>query len=71
MAISNEELLHAIKGVGAQVGNLQNRFDQLDGRVGNLEEQTKTNCGKLDKLQASVDRIERRIEGNKVSLNPE
>ncbi len=63
-----DDVLHAVRGVGVQVGNLQTKFDKLDDRVKTLEEQTKNNCGKLDTLQKSVDRIEKRLNGKKITL---
>ena len=63
-----DDVLHAVRGVGVQVGNLQTKFDKLDDRVKTLEEQTKNNCGKLDTLQKSVDRIEKRLDGKKITL---
>ena len=82
MATTLDDVLVAESGAGTQVGNIQNKVEALDTRVGNLEisvgsletrignleDQTTTNCGKLTTLQESVDRIENRLEGKKVTL---
>lgn len=44
---------------GTRLGSVESGLESLNTRIGNIEEQNKFNCSKLDKLQKSVDSLKK------------